>query len=129
MENTQVHVAKEDGRRRPRSLETKKNIAEGNKIAVRGVKLMKDKEVKKVTYKDIVKHLEDGWIFKSQKVYMNKNGKSMHKLTSTWEKWINLGWTWGSLSSDNLKTCIKCGCRDKYTVIDNQVCEKGGSCE
>lgn len=118
-----------DGRRRPRSLETKKNISEGNKRAVRGVKLIKGSEVKKVSYEDIIPHLESGWIFKAQKVYMNKDGKSMHKLTASWEKWIDLGWEWGSLATDNLKTCINCGCREKYSELKNRKCNtKGGSC-
>ena len=121
--------ATKDGRRRPRSLETKNSIGGKNKTSVRGVKLIKNKVVKKVSYKDIIPHLEDGWIFKAEKVYMNKDGKSMHKLTQSWEKWIDLGWEWGSLATDNLKTCINCGCREKYAVLKTRKCAtNGGSC-
>lgn len=136
MNNTQNNNNKDnsmktikDGRHRPRSLETKRNIGEGNKTAVRGVKLLKNKVVKKVSYEEIIPHLEDGWIFKAQKVYMNKDGRSMHKLTASWQKWIDLGWTWGSLATDNLKTCIHCGCREKYSTLKTRKCDiKGGSC-
>jgi|13_taG_2_1085334.scaffolds.fasta_scaffold02015_9 hypothetical protein len=118
-----------DGRRRPRSLETKKNISERNKRAVRGVKLMKGTEVKKVSYDDIIPHLESGWIFKAQKVHMNKDGKSMCKLTASWRKWIDLGWEWGSLATHNLKTCIHCGVRDKAETFKTRQCTTGGKCE
>ena len=124
-----MNIEKTDGRRRARSLETKKNIGSKNKTAVRGVKLIKDREVKKVSYRDIIPHLENGWIFKAEKVYMNKDGKSMHKLTQSWAKWIDLGWEWGSLASHNLKTCIHCGYREKADKFINRKCSNGGKCE
>lgn len=94
------------------SLETKKAISAKNSKAVRGVKMVKDGVQQKIDYDDIMDHLENGWFFKSNRVYMNNGTKHMHKLTSTVEKWLDLGWEFGTLSHLNEKTCFHCG--DKY---------------
>ena len=91
------------------SLETKKAISAKNSKSVRGVKMVKDGQQLKVDYDDIMDRLEDGWFFKSNRVYMNNGTKHMHKLTSTVEKWLDLGWEFGTLSHLNWKTCFKCG--------------------
>ncbi len=94
------------------SLETKKAISAKNSKAVRGVKMVKDGVQQKIDYDAIMDHLDNGWFFKSNRVYMNNGIKHMHKLTSTVQKWLDLGWEFGTLSHLNEKTCFHCG--DKY---------------
>ena len=91
------------------SLETKIAISAKNSKSVRGVKMVKDGQQLKVDYDDIMEHLDNGWFFKSNRVYMNNGVKHMHKLTTTVEKWLDLGWEFGTLSHLNWKTCFQCG--------------------
>jgi hypothetical protein len=96
------------------TLQTKAAISEKNSKSVRGVKMVKDGIQRKIDYDDILDHLDNGWFFKSNRVYMHnpEKTKHMHKLTSTVDKWLDLGWEFGTLSHLNQKTCFHCG--DKY---------------
>jgi len=91
------------------TIETKKAISEKNSKSVRGVKMVKDGALLKVDYKDIDARLNEGWHFKSNRVYMNNGVKHMHKLTTSVDKWLDEGWQFGTLSHLNWKTCFHCG--------------------
>ena len=96
------------------SLETKATISAKNSKSVRGVKMVKDGAQRKVDYSEIQKHLDEGWFFKSNRVYMHnpEKTKHMHKLTASIDKWLDEGWQFGTLSHLNWKTCFHC--TEKY---------------
>jgi hypothetical protein len=95
----------------PRPDSVKQAISKKNKTSVRGMKMVKDGEIKKVSYDEIVNHIEDGWFFKSKMIWMNNGEKHCTKTASKWEEWLDRGWSWGSLTELNQSPCYHCGQR------------------
>lgn len=79
--------------------ETKQKIGKTNSQAVRGIKLIKDKEVEKTPYNQILQRLNDGWTFKG-KHFMINNGVDYQRIIPTYrfdEFFPDKGWFFGSL--------------------------------
>ena len=81
--------------------ETKNKIGKTNSKKVRGIKLIRDKEVMKTKYEDIWDRLNDGWDFKGKHVMIN-NGTDYQRIIPTYgveEFFPDKGWFWGSLEN------------------------------
>lgn len=85
----------------PRDEETKQKISEKNKIAVRGMKMVKGGHEKKVDYDEIFDYLSDGWFFKNDRIWMNNGERHVLKVASRFDYWLDQGWTWGTITELN----------------------------
>lgn len=99
----------------PRPDHVKEAISQKNKYTVRGIKLIKDDEVKKVPYNEVEYHINDGWDFKSERIWMNNGERHVTKSVKKWKQLLDEGWKFGTLTELNKPACYHCGQRDCNT--------------